>query len=118
VYIRCEFETDYCQWEVETSAESQNFAWSRMNAEGLEELAIQGPPYDHDQFRNHFFVLASANENTKQILTSSELVNTGSKPVLAGGLPYRTTLLQSPFLKSQEHPDECLEFWFFLQVNI
>ena len=117
-----------CSWEVEYSDESKDFVWSRQNAEGLEELTIQGPPFDHDQLRNHFFVFASAEE---PVLTGSEHNNTGSEhnktcsehnktgwvPALNGGLPYKATLLKSPFLMSQEHPQECMEFWFFLQVN-
>ena len=103
-----------CSWEVEYSDESKDFVWSRQNAEGLEELTIQGPPFDHDQLRNHFFVFASAEE---PVLTGSEQNKTGWEPALNGGLPYKATLLKSPFLMSQEHPQECMEFWFFLQVN-
>ena len=103
-----------CSWEVEYSDESKDFVWSRQNAEGLEELTIQGPPFDHDQLRNHFFVFASAEE---PVLTGSERNKTGWVPALNGGLPYKATLLKSPFLMSQEHPQECMEFWFFLQVN-
>ena len=110
---------DYCSWEVAASEESPNFSWSRQNAEGLGELAIQGPPFDHDELRNHFFIFASGNEQVNRVLTGSEQIIlglTGLDANSAVGLPYRTTLLKSPSLMSQEHPQECLEFWFFLQV--
>jgi hypothetical protein len=34
-YIRCEFETDFCNWDVQRSDDEAKFVWDRLTGEGL-----------------------------------------------------------------------------------
>ena len=46
-----------------TPAEDKpDFEWRRITAEGVEVLGIEGPPFDHDEHRDKFFVFVSASQ--------------------------------------------------------
>ncbi len=58
---------------------------------------VTGPVSDHLGNLERYFVYAS--------------------PSMAGSVPFaHITFLRSPFLSGQEHPVECLKFWFALKV--
>jgi hypothetical protein len=48
-------------------------------------------------------------------VSATEAIEPDSSANLA---PARSTLMKSPDLISQEHPEECLEFWFYMKVKI
>ncbi len=48
-------------------------------------------------------------------MSATEAIEPDSSANLA---PARSTLMKSPDLISQEHPEECLEFWFYMKVKI
>ena len=102
-YIRCEFEEgqDFCHWEVKPSEVKPDFAWTRITAEGVEVLGVEGPPFDHDEHRDKFFVYISASKAQEGRSLAADV---------------GPTILKSPYLISLEHPEECLEFWFYIKV--
>ena len=95
-FIRCEFEEDFCHWTVHASQETPAFSWTRQTADSILGQEIDGPRSDHDGKSDKFFAFVSG---------------TSQREVASG-----TTLMFSPDFISQEHPEECLEFWFYIKV--
>lgn len=95
--ISCEFTEDLCNWEAESTDTEGHFIWSRKTATELAQEGASGPPKDHLDDENGYFMVVSAEHDLQ-------------------AEPYRTRLL-SPFLVGQDHPIECLEFWFSRAVS-
>ena len=106
-FIRCEFDADLCHWTVEKAPETETFFWDRVNAEILEANETDGPHADHfDDPTGYFaFVSAHAIQRIRNI-----------EPVQLREIEPGTTLMRSPVFSRQEHPVECLEFFYFLMV--
>ena len=85
-----------CHWEATTSDESKKFIWERTDAAILHEAGFEGPDKDHLNAESGHFIYVSANHEVTP-------------------LPH-TTKLFGPFLNGQEHPVECLKFWFSMAV--
>ena len=108
-FIRCEFEEseNFCHWQVKHSEVSPNFNWTRQTGESIAILEIPGPAFDHDEKKDMFFVFVSASQALEPMA-----FNQPDQYSQESG----ATIMASPFLISQEHPEECLEFWFYLEV--
>ena len=95
--ITCEFETDLCNWEVQTTDFEIEFLWKRKNPQEISEVGNEGPDVDHLGDPAGYFIYLSANHK----LTEK---------------PFKTNL-NSPYLVGKDHPLECLYFVFSFQVS-
>ena len=95
--ISCEFASDLCQWSVESTDTEGNFIWKIKTAEELAQEGAAGPPEDHWNSVTGHFMIVSADYDLQ-------------------AEPYRTRLV-SPYLVGQDHPIECLKFWFSRAVS-
>lgn len=91
--IHCDFETDFCNWEVYNTGP---FAWHLVTGDYIEGAAESGPHVDHQGDPKGQFVIAQVN------LAEYE----GEE-----------TELGSPILKGNEHAIECFHFWFAMEVG-
>ena len=87
---------------MKPAEDKPEFEWRRITAEGVEVLGVEGPPFDHDEHRDKFFVFVSASQAQEGRGLTED----------AGA-----TILASPYLISLEHPEECFEFWFYIKVR-
>ena len=97
--IKCEFETDFCDWSSLHTALSPEFKYRRETAKGIQDAGYEGPPDDHEGRNDKYFVYARGEGDAKSGLTAGEVA------------------LESPAFSQPEHPVECLEFYYYLKVN-
>jgi hypothetical protein len=76
-----------------------NFLWSRQTGESIDQLGIQGPPFDYNEEKDKFFVFVSAT-HALEPGTSLNQPESGA------------TIMASPFLISQV--SMLLKLFFFL----
>ena len=88
------------------SEDTPNCYWNRETGEGITELGIRGPPFDHDEKKDKYFVFLSATQAFEPETNLS--LTTQSDP--------GATMMTSPLLLSSQHLEECLEFWFMMEV--
>ena len=72
------------------------FLWNRTNAQDIKADEKVGPETDHLNSETGYFVLVNSNLEIKD--------------------PPMTTELVSPMLIGNQHPKECLAFWFIITV--
>ena len=96
-FIRCDFETDYCDWHT---TQSGDFRWERHTADSLEAAEVDGPPADHDGEKDKYFVYS----------------NGGGTP--ASRLSEDVASIESQGFNVDEHPVECLRFYYYLKVSL
>lgn len=98
--IHCTFEENLCGWDVVTSDDQQRYKWFRETSNGLEFDHVPCPPFDHNDYSDTYYIIASdfvAGDST------------------APGLE---TEILSPKFMGFDHPIVCANFWFFFGVLV
>ncbi len=98
-YIECEFEEDFCHWQLNHTGEPPIVSWSRQTGKTLQALEIDGPKTDHLDSPENYFVFA-----------------TGSGSISRDG--QSQSAMFSPWFETAIHPEECLQFYYMLMVLI
>ena len=94
--ITCEFNVDMCQWTTEFSDPEGQFVWRRKNGAELVQEGVGGPREDHLQSETGYFIHVSSDREMQAEAFTTKLV--------------------SPYFVGQDHPIECVGFWFSLEV--
>jgi len=90
--IKCDFETDLCDWNAEGE---EKFLLSRENPASLQILGLEGPEYDFEGDPEKYFAHVSAFDLEVE----------------------KKTTLKSVEISTQIHPVKCIKFWFQILVN-
>ena len=92
--ILCNFEEDFCDWS--NVVDKPEWSFERKTAEELVEENRPGPENGVNGINNDHFLIAGNLQESQEGSVAS---------------------IQSPYLKSKEHPVECFWFWFYFSVS-
>ena len=86
--IFCDFEKDYCNWQLYPKDWTKKYAWFRNSSNGLEGMAITGPPNDIFDDRNGIFVIASDMAGSEEGQTPGQGFSTYFGQAKQGGVSF------------------------------